>query len=209
MSDARSSSDITVPEGFALHTENTSHILISSKGEAFLNPVQEFNRDLSVACIRVWSEELNREKEAKWKQAQERRAKRDADVKVAQQEDRKKAKSENCVIRGFVTDIWHQAESGAQSNGSEGHSPGDDPATGSTSSEVNKREVRSSIFCKGAAEHNPKYRPHKFVLLEALSATGLRSIRYAKEIPLVRFVSEFCEQTYISYFMPFKVRHCE
>lgn len=41
-------------------------------------------------------------------------------------------------------------------------------------------------------KHRLKYRPHKFVLLEALSATGLRSIRYAKEIPLVRFVSEFC-----------------
>ena len=38
--------------------------------------------------------------------------------------------------------------------------------------------------------HFPKYHPHKFVLLEALSATGLRSIRYAKEIPLVRFVME-------------------
>jgi tRNA (guanine26-N2/guanine27-N2)-dimethyltransferase len=37
-------------------------------------------------------------------------------------------------------------------------------------------------------KHRLKYRPHKFVLLEALSATGLRSIRYAKEIPLVRFV---------------------
>lgn len=29
-------------------------------------------------------------------------------------------------------------------------------------------------------------KPYKFVLLEALSATGLRSIRYAKEIPLVK-----------------------
>lgn len=94
MSDSAGSSSITVPEGFTLHTENTSHILISSKEEAFLNPVQEFNRDLSVACIRVWSEELNREKEAKWKQAQERRAKREAEgeVKTLQQ---KKAKSEH------------------------------------------------------------------------------------------------------------------
>ncbi|OAX44694.1 N2,N2-dimethylguanosine tRNA methyltransferase [Rhizopogon vinicolor AM-OR11-026] len=157
MSDAGSPS-ITVPEGFTLHTENTSHILISSKGEAFLNPVQEFNRDLSVACIRVWSEELNREKETKWKQTQERRAKReaDADAKAGQQKDQKKPKM----------------ESGEQSNDPEDNSPGDDPATGNTLSEVNKRE----------------YRPHKFVLLEALSATGLRSIRYAKEIPLVRFV---------------------
>lgn len=35
-----------------------------------------------------------------------------------------------------------------------------------------------------------KYHPHKFILLEALSATGLRSIRYANEIPLVRFVMQ-------------------
>ncbi|KAG1756727.1 tRNA methyltransferase [Suillus paluster] len=156
MSDAGSSS-ITVPEGFTLHTENTSHILISSKEEAFLNPVQEFNRDLSVACIRVWSEELNREKEAKWRQAQERRAKREAEAeaKTGQRKEQKKAKT----------------ESAEPSNGQEDDSPGDVPTTGSTS-ESNKRD----------------YRPHKFVLLEALSATGLRSIRYAKEIPLVRFV---------------------
>jgi tRNA G26 N,N-dimethylase Trm1 len=104
MSDA-GSSPITVPEGFTLHTENTSHILISSKEEAFLNPVQEFNRDLSVACIRVWSEELNREKEAKWKQTQERRAKReaDADTKAGQRKDQKKAKSEHLVIQSLVS----------------------------------------------------------------------------------------------------------
>lgn len=36
--------------------------------------------------------------------------------------------------------------------------------------------------------YKPTYRPYKFVLLEALSATGLRSIRYAKEIPLVKSV---------------------
>lgn len=71
-------SGIVIPEGYTLHTENSSHILISSKDEAFLNPVQEFNRDLSVACIRVWSEDVNREKEMKWKQAQEKRAKRDS-----------------------------------------------------------------------------------------------------------------------------------
>jgi tRNA (guanine26-N2/guanine27-N2)-dimethyltransferase len=34
--------------------------------------------------------------------------------------------------------------------------------------------------------HSRQYRAHEFVILEALSATGLRSIRYAKEIPLVR-----------------------
>ncbi len=33
-----------------------------------------------------------------------------------------------------------------------------------------------------------QFHPQKFVVLEALSATGLRSIRYANEIPLVKFV---------------------
>ncbi|CAL1704528.1 unnamed protein product [Somion occarium] len=36
--------------------------------------------------------------------------------------------------------------------------------------------------------NNLEYKEQKFVILEALSATGLRSIRYAKEIPLVSYV---------------------
>lgn len=68
-----SQNSITVPDGFTLHTENTSHILLPSNNEAFLNPVQEFNRDLSVAAIRVWGEELNRTKEERWRRARERR----------------------------------------------------------------------------------------------------------------------------------------
>lgn len=68
-------SSIIIPDGFSLHTENNSHILRSSN-EAFLNPVQEFNRDTSVACIRVWSEEMNKTKEAKWRWAQEKKVKK-------------------------------------------------------------------------------------------------------------------------------------
>lgn len=64
-----------VPDGFKLHTENNAHILMS-ENEAFLNPVQEFNRDLSVACIRTWSEELNKAKDAKRAQARQKRASR-------------------------------------------------------------------------------------------------------------------------------------
>jgi len=64
---------ITIPDGYTLHTENTSHILLPSTNEAFLNPIQEFNRDISVACITTWSEEWNKAKEVKW---QERRSKK-------------------------------------------------------------------------------------------------------------------------------------
>ena len=64
---------IEIPDGFKLYTENTS--LLISSDEAFLNPVQEFNRDLSVACIRVWSEEMNTAKEARWRKVQDKKAK--------------------------------------------------------------------------------------------------------------------------------------
>ena len=74
--DLQQKSTIEVPPGFTLHSENTTHILLPSDNGAFLNPVQEFNRDLSVACIRVWSEEWNRAKEARWKAAQEKKAQR-------------------------------------------------------------------------------------------------------------------------------------
>ena len=66
---------ITIPDGYTLHTENTTRILLPPENQAFLNPVQEFNRDLSVACIRTWTELVNEEKEAKWRRNQERRAK--------------------------------------------------------------------------------------------------------------------------------------
>jgi tRNA (guanine26-N2/guanine27-N2)-dimethyltransferase len=70
---ASTTAHIEIPDGMRLHTENTSHILLDAN-EAFLNPVQEFNRDTSIACIRVWSEELNKGKEERWKKAQERRS---------------------------------------------------------------------------------------------------------------------------------------
>ncbi|RPD66222.1 N2,N2-dimethylguanosine tRNA methyltransferase [Lentinus tigrinus ALCF2SS1-6] len=144
-----------VPEGYTLHKENTSAILLPASNDAFLNPVQEFNRDLSVACIRTWGETMNAEKERKWRQSLERRAK-----KAEGQHKAKKAKN--------VADA---------------------------SSSVTEQPAESAAPAEGPSEHaaapsqtQPEFRPQPFVILEALSATGLRSIRYANEIPLVKHV---------------------
>ena len=59
-------------DGLSLHVENTTKIQLDPH-ETFLNPVQEFNRDLSVAAIRVWSEERNRVKEANWLRLKEKK----------------------------------------------------------------------------------------------------------------------------------------
>ena len=65
-----------IPEGFTLHKENTSAILLPASNDAFLNPVQEFNRDLSVACIRTWGDLINEQRRAKWEKDAERKAAR-------------------------------------------------------------------------------------------------------------------------------------
>ncbi|KAG5645230.1 hypothetical protein DXG03_006647 [Asterophora parasitica] len=141
-------SNITVPDGFTLHTENTSHILRESN-EAFLNPVQEFNRDTSVACIKVWSEELNRAKKERWRQNHEKKAKK---LKEGATKKRKvEIEGAQVTVADDLPPIDAKPESSA-----------------------------------GTQTKSPE--PYKFVLLEALSATGLRSIRYAKEIPLLKHV---------------------
>lgn len=43
-------------------TEGKATILFPKKNEVFYNPVQQFNRDMSIAAIRTWSEIYNQEK---------------------------------------------------------------------------------------------------------------------------------------------------
>lgn len=113
-------------EGFVVHSESSTRILLRqavSNGatakeaakSVFLNPVQQYNRDLSITAIRVWSKQLAEEKKQK-------RGKRN-----------------------------------------EKH-------------ESKKRKID---------EPDGDYH---FTCLEALSATGLRAIRYAKELPLLKCV---------------------
>lgn len=65
---------LVVPEGYTLHSENSAHILLPADNGAFLNPVQEFNRDLSVACIRTWGDLMNEQRKAKREKELERKA---------------------------------------------------------------------------------------------------------------------------------------
>lgn len=66
-----------------VHTESTTSILFAappsssstSSGTApvFLNPVQEYNRDLSVVAIRTWSETRQAEKRKYWEEGLRRK----------------------------------------------------------------------------------------------------------------------------------------
>ena len=55
-----------VPKGYKPHTERTTTILLQDDNTAFLNPVQEFNRDLSVAVIRGWNQKRKEAMKTRW-----------------------------------------------------------------------------------------------------------------------------------------------
>ncbi len=56
-----------IPDTHREHSEATTTILVPKDAGAFLNPVQEFNRDLSVAVIRAWNEMRKEEFEGRWR----------------------------------------------------------------------------------------------------------------------------------------------
>ncbi|KAL7421561.1 RNA methyltransferase tRNA(m5U54)methyltransferase [Cryptotrichosporon argae] len=134
-----------LPTGHRPHTERTTTILVPEGNVAFLNPVQEYNRDLSVACIRAWNEMRKEEAEARWRGKQ----------------DRKKAKGKKKAAAA-------DEDTGVETVVAEGE--------GAKDAETEP----------GPSERT--FRAPRITILEALSATGLRSIRYAKEIPDVRVI---------------------
>ncbi|KAH7340245.1 N2,N2-dimethylguanosine tRNA methyltransferase [Rhizoctonia solani] len=156
---------MNIPEGFTVHTENTAKILLPSETTTFLNPIQEFNRDLSVACISVWGKRWEQVKRAKWEQAG---AKKDRIKK------RKKSEAEKPEIKH--AEAKEEAKEGEQEMDVDSTQAGGKLKTEAETTNGNGEEKRK------------EYIPPKFVILEALSATGLRAIRYAHEIPLVKYV---------------------
>ena len=112
--------------------ENSTSIMVpitnESDNKAFINPIQEFNRDLSIAAIRSWYHIVENEKK---------------------NSNNRKNKQKNNQVRYTICRIINHF--------------------------LNKLKQDNSYV-------------YQFSILEALSATGLRAIRYAKEIPNLKLV---------------------
>lgn len=115
---------------YTVVTEGKAHILFPEKETVFYNPIQQFNRDLSVSCIKAWDNLYGQ------------------------------AKQEKSRGKGKKRGLEH----------------------GEEASKKRKLEDGSSAEVKASSS-----RPY-IKILEALSATGLRAIRYAHEIPNVKEV---------------------
>ncbi|KAJ1674327.1 RNA methyltransferase tRNA(m5U54)methyltransferase, partial [Spiromyces aspiralis] len=51
---------------YQLLTEGKANILFPKNNEVFYNPVQQFNRDMSIAAIKTWRDVMKDEVKARW-----------------------------------------------------------------------------------------------------------------------------------------------
>lgn len=86
-----------IPDTVRPHTERTTTILVPKSNTAFLNPVQEYNRDTSVAVIRAWNEQRKEELEAKWRRSQSKGKKKAPTVKPDEKEEEAQVNAEEEV----------------------------------------------------------------------------------------------------------------
>lgn len=140
---------ILVPQGGKI-AEDKSEVQ-----QVFYNPIQQFNRDLSVLAIKTFGEEVIREREAhfaarKTKQAEQKSKKRKRAEDESENKDEKQAPVESAPVESTPVE--------------------------STPAETNEPPKQNN------------FRP-SFKILDALSASGLRALRYAHELPFVTSVT--------------------
>jgi tRNA (guanine26-N2/guanine27-N2)-dimethyltransferase len=192
----------------------------------FYNPIQQFNRDLSVLAIKAYGEEALERKRKSLEKSQQKSAEKKNSKKRKRGEDglskdtsRKAGKVEatntvqvtevNEVVSEEPTvpqgDQAQSVEDGTITQSVEEHKGVGDPGTKQESPSIAsanpdtsmvdcERQIEASVEAQRQAEEQVSGSTIKpfvptFTILDALSATGLRALRYAHEIPFTTSVT--------------------
>lgn len=142
----------------------------STKQSVFYNPIQQFNRDLSVLAIRVFANDLLAIK-----------AKKNAAHRL-----RQKAKKQKKAAQAQAATI-RDAESTA--NGDEAMETSAKRKASEAFADEKGGEGTASKQAKTEHEDSANAPRPQFKILDALSATGLRALRYAHELSAVTQVT--------------------
>ncbi|EMD61116.1 hypothetical protein COCSADRAFT_239417 [Bipolaris sorokiniana ND90Pr] len=168
---------ILVPHGVPTSTDPKLSKEETQKQQVFYNPIQQFNRDLSVLAIKTFGEDSIRRKlnkheqfrkknERKRQRAQASRAAGDAAEPVDEAPETSGAEDEATRKRKLAE---------LELENTAGPSKKQKTAPDGSEEEVESGEKTS-------------WKP-PFSILDALSATGLRALRYAKEIPFATAIT--------------------
>ncbi|KAF2746563.1 TRM-domain-containing protein [Sporormia fimetaria CBS 119925] len=169
---------ILVPRGTPTSTDPKMSKEDSQKQQVFYNPIQQFNRDLSVLAIKTFGDDLvqRRTQKHEWQ--------RQKALRMDQKKKRKLGKGGNGQEQQEG-----EAQQAAKRRRTDNNGGNDEHMQDNATADV---EVRAGEAPEAVAETNgeaaapeapiqQQYRP-PFTILDALSATGLRALRYAQEI---------------------------
>lgn len=193
---------ILVPKVDQNATREKGRFIVEEKQSIFYNPIQQFNRDLTVLAIKAHGKQIIEKKIERRAKPMGRKRKRNENGESNRAEKVSKLVPENgaqiaaldeadvaASVPGPVpeaqgastaaheTDIVVEAANGEAANGPEnGAAEGD-------SSAVQQAGNPRGDDLRG------EQKPVPYTILDALSATGLRALRYAHELPFVTSVT--------------------
>lgn len=171
---------ILVPHDTPTSTDPRMSKEDTQKQQVFYNPIQQFNRDLSVLAIKTFGLDSVQRK-------QDRHAKQMKKGPRKQKAQGKGAAEAPAATEGYEDDnalkrklAEGETEDAAPAKKQKVTEDGDAPEETAEASEVDAQE---------AVNKDPRPWKAPFTILDALSATGLRALRYAKEIPFATSIT--------------------
>lgn len=194
----------TRPDPSNKHASKT----VEEQQQVFYNPIQQFNRDLTVLAIKAYGQDLlSKTRSANAKHiAKRKRDKSDADGPILkrQQEQSLNTTEANAADVANAADAADAADSATQTvnaNNQEedismadaediaakSHQDREAPSTVTGQPPLETAKASESKL-EDTVQHNAPHGP-SFTILDALSATGLRALRYAQELPFVTAVT--------------------
>ncbi len=170
--------------------------------QVFYNPIQQFNRDLTVLAIKAYGEEIIARKHTSMSKRVKRkrnkldtgngRPKKQHDSAITSGDNTKQGLTEEGIDRedAIMTGLENTENSTNENVAAEPENVGTEPTPTSVPDPraTGKEESREETKTNEAA-HERKLSPPKFTILDALSATGLRALRYAQELPFVTSIT--------------------
>ncbi|KAK8119515.1 N2-N2-dimethylguanosine tRNA methyltransferase [Apiospora kogelbergensis] len=172
--------------------------------KVFYNPIQQFNRDLTVLAIKAYGEEIAAKRQKTAENKLNKRKRKRTDNEEVQPQKQEKPAQDVPMDDSAATGAAEAAVPVAQGDPMDTSEPQNDPAaaTDKAAAEGNGtvKEAGNETASEATAAANEipkaggearqrKLDPPKFTILDALSATGLRALRYVQELPFVTSVT--------------------
>ncbi|KAI1446407.1 dimethylguanosine tRNA methyltransferase [Annulohypoxylon stygium] len=195
---------ILVP--FSAKDASDKTLNVEEQQKVFYNPIQQFNRDLTVLAIKAYGQDTlakrrpanadrvskrKRDKSDVGRDSSKKHEKKEDVVEAAQGDTSIVNASESNEDKAAKTPIVQQNGDDQEPKETPHEKASEDTNGNSTSDNIPEttQALEQPIREQESKSTEAKQSGHRFTILDALSATGLRALRYAQELPFVTSVT--------------------